>query len=105
MIIKADAGYSLIMLRAPRPDQTPWAKELVRRYAVIAWEYAESGVMRPLMPFPTATDEFVLELPNGMITAYRSTSAPGVMWAENIDEWLGYIEKSMLENIQTAGSA
>ncbi len=105
MIIKAETGYSIVLLRKAGPQQVPWDKDLVRRYPVVAWEYGVDGSARPLLPFPTGTDEFVLELPDGKIVGFRATDPHSLVWADDIDRWLGYMEQHMLSQVATEGSA
>jgi len=104
MIIKADPGYSLIMMKLGEGGRQEWAEELVMRYPVIAWEFLQNGRTIPLVPFPVMNDEFVVELPSGVVIGFHREHGNG-LFAEDIGAWLRLVQNTVLQNTPAQGQA
>ena len=88
MIIAAEPGYSLVMLRRPTIEgQDPWSLELVVRFPVLAWEYLGEGYLRPCMPFPLTAPDYIIETPAKGIIGFNQATG-GSVFADDLPTWL-----------------
>lgn len=87
MIVRAEPGYSLVLMRRPEGDQNRWDLALAIRFPVVAWEYLGDGQIRPCLPFPFKTHEYIIETPTRMIVGYNSDTG-GSIFADDLAAWL-----------------
>lgn len=87
MIIRAEPGYSLILMRQPENGQNRWNEALAVRFPIVAWEYLGDGQIRPCLPFPHQTVEYIIETPTRMIVGYNAQTG-GSVFADDLRAWL-----------------
>lgn len=103
MIIKADAGYNVIIMRRPE-GRTVWDAAHAIRIPVVAWEYYADGMMRPCLPYPSSTDDYVIELPSGVVVGY-SARLGNTIWADDLTAWLAMVRSASLAGAEVEGNA
>lgn len=87
MIIAAEPGYSLVLMRRPESGKDPWSADHIVRTPVLAWEYIGNGYLRPCMAFPLSDPDYVIETPSKAIIAYNQSTG-GMILVDDLSVWL-----------------